>query len=330
MIEFVTEYIKKGKNDTLQEYLSNGGFQGLEAALSRSSLEVIEEIEKSGLCGRGGAYFPAGIKWQSLKDADCKESGEKYIVCNADEGEPGTFKDRYLLENCCWQVFEGMLIAAYATGAKKGYIYLRGEYRYLTLGTSLAVLREHQLLGNKIMDTDFSFEIEIRSGAGAYICGEESALLNSLQGERGVTRNKAPLPIRKGLWGQPTLIHNVETLATVVQIMKYGADFFREVGDSSALPGSKLVCFSGAFQNTGVYEVPMGIKLTDLIYRVCGGDGRIRYAGVRIRAVIGASFRPAADRSVPARGGFLEKFGNAAFDVVHDFLPAFFFFEMVV
>lgn len=270
MIQFITEYIEAGNNRTLDEYLNHGGFVAFRRALSLQPQDVIEEMKNSGLRGRGGAYFPVGIKWQSFKDAGQQE---RYLICNGDEGEPGTFKDRYLLEKCCWQVFEGMMIAAYATGTSKAYFYLRSEYRYLHLEKALKVLRQNGLLGKGILGTRFDFDIELRSGAGAYICGEESALIESLEGKRGLTRTKPPIPTASGLWGCPTLINNVETFACVVQIVKYGSRAFRELGKDTP-SGTKLVCLSGAFKRKGVFEVPFGISLKEIVDQVGGGSAK--------------------------------------------------------
>ena len=267
MTLFVTEYIEQDQRLSLNQYLEKGGFQGMQKALAKKPQEVINEIKESGLRGRGGAYFPTGIKWESFA-ASKKESG--YIVCNGDEGEPGTFKDRYLLEHCCWQVLEGMIIAAYATETEKGYFYLRGEYEELQLEKALEQLRAEGLLGRDVLGTDFCFDIELRLGAGAYICGEESALLESLEGKRAFPRNKPPLPSAAGLWQAPTLINNVETLANIPQILRYGAAAFRRYG-TAASPGTKLVCLSGAVKNRGVFEVPFGISLKELYWQTAGG-----------------------------------------------------------
>lgn len=270
MIQFITEYIKAGSNDTLAKYLEHGGFTALQKVLSQEPQEVIASMKDSGLRGRGGAYFPVGVKWQSFKDAGTQTRTERFLICNADEGEPGTFKDRYLLENCCWQIFEGMLIAAYATEATQGYFYLRSEYKELHLEEALNVMREKGLLGQKILGTAFSFDIELRSGAGAYICGEESALIESLEGKRGLTRAKPPIPAVSGLWECPTLINNVETFACAVQIIKYGSKKFRQLGRGTA-SGSKLICLSGAFRNKSVFEVPFGITLEEIVTGIGGG-----------------------------------------------------------
>lgn len=276
MIPFVTEYITGNKSVSLETYLDRGGFQGLKKALQKSPRNVIEEIKKSGLRGRGGAYFPTGIKWESFANA---EGQQRYIICNGDEGEPGTFKDRYLLEFCCWQVLEGMIIAAYATGTRMGFLYLRGEYSELPLQDAVKQLKKHNLLGEKIGGIDFSFDIELRSGAGSYICGEETALLESLEGKRGVPRNKPPIPAIEGLWGVPTLINNVETFANIPQILKYGIEHFQSYGTPS-MPGTKLICLSGAVENRGVFEVPVGISLQDIFFEIGGGgrgDGELRF-----------------------------------------------------
>lgn len=257
----------KGRAATLQEY---GGYQALEKARSMSPAEVIEEIKASGLMGRGGAAFPTGIKWESAAQAPARE---KYIICNADESEPGTFKDRVLLLDDPHSTIEGMCIAAYAVGARKGYIYLRGEYPYIlpVLETALTEARAAGYLGEW-------FDIEIRVGAGAYICGEETALFESIEGKRGFPRIKPPFPTTHGLFGKPTVINNVETLCNVPLIIGMGAAAYRNIGTEKS-PGTKLFCVSGDVVRPGVYEVPFGITLRELLYMAgaveadAGADG---------------------------------------------------------
>ncbi len=247
---------------SLQAY---GGYRAWERARRMSPQEIIEEVKASGLFGRGGAAFPTGVKWEGAARA---EGFPKYVVCNADESEPGTFKDRVLLSDDPHQVLEGMRIAAYAIGAEKGYIYLRGEYGYIRpiLEKALAEAASAGLLEG--------FEIEIRMGAGAYICGEETALFESIEGKRGFPRIKPPFPTTHGLFGKPTVINNVETLACVPFIIEHGAAAYREVGSEKS-PGTKLFCLSGDVARPGLYEIPFGLTLGELL-EMAGGvaEGR--------------------------------------------------------
>ncbi len=242
-----------------------GGYHAWERARQLSPQQVIEEVKASGLFGRGGAAFPTGLKWEGAARA---EGTPKYVVCNADESEPGTFKDRVLLSEDPHQVLEGMRIAAYAIGAEKGYIYLRGEYGYIRpiLEKALAEAQSAGLLDG--------FEIEIRMGAGAYICGEETALFESIEGKRGYPRIKPPFPTTHGLFGKPTVINNVETLACVPFIIEHGAAAYRAVGSEKS-PGTKLFCLSGDIARPGLYEAPFGITLGELL-EMAGGiaEGR--------------------------------------------------------
>jgi NADH-quinone oxidoreductase subunit F len=259
----------------LNAYEANEGFQGLRTAvLDQDRQQVIETIKRSGLVGRGGAAFPTGLKWEFTNQAD---DPQRYVVCNADESEPGTFKDRVLMEGDPFAVIEGMLIAGYATGSKKGYLYIRGEYprAQAIMAEALTRTREAGYLGEAILGTDFAFEIEMRSGAGAYICGEETALFESIEGRRGFPRLKPPFPTTHGLFGKPTAINNVETLCTAAWIMAKGVDAFRSIGTEGS-PGSKLFCLSGDVGRPGVYEVPFGTRLGEIIDIAGGADGEIR------------------------------------------------------
>jgi NADH-quinone oxidoreductase subunit F len=243
---------------SLEKY---GEYAGLKKAKGMTPEAVIAEIKASGLVGRGGAAFPAGVKWEGAAKA---EGSPKYIVCNADESEPGTFKDRVLLLDDPHRVIEGMCIAAYAIGASKGYIYIRAEYPYIVpvLKNALKEAREAGYLGE-------NFDIEIRVGAGAYICGEETALFESIEGKRGFPRIKPPFPTTHGLFGKPTVINNVETLCTVPMIIAQGSAEYRKLGTEKS-PGSKLFCVSGDVEQTGVYEVPFGVTLRELL-EMAGG-----------------------------------------------------------
>jgi NADH-quinone oxidoreductase subunit F len=241
----------------------HGEYAGFKKALSMKPDEVVTEVKASGLVGRGGAAFPTGVKWEGAAKAD---GSPKYVVCNADESEPGTFKDRVLLLDDPHSVIEGMLIAGYAIGATKGYIYLRGEYPYIlpALENALAEARSAGYLGAGISQSDFSFDIEIRLGAGAYICGEETALFESIEGKRGFPRVKPPFPTTFGLFGKPTVINNVETLFNVPLIVSQGAAEYRKIGTEKS-PGPKLFCLSGDVSKPGVYEVPFGVTLRELL-----------------------------------------------------------------
>ncbi|MBC7216769.1 MAG: NADH-quinone oxidoreductase subunit NuoF [Candidatus Caldatribacterium sp.] len=254
----------------IEEYIARDGYMALAKVLTEMTPEeVIEVVKRSGLQGRGGAGFPTGLKWEFTRKADGEE---KYIVCNADEGEPGTFKDRLILEGDPHSVLEAMAIAGYAVGAKEGYIYVRAEYpqsiRHLEV--AIAQARERGLLGEKILGTSFSFDVKIRKGAGAYVCGEETALLESIEGKRGEPRVKPPYPPQKGLWGKPTVINNVETLANIPPIILNGAEWFRSIGTPTC-PGTKVFTLTGNVNNLGLVEVPMGITLRELVFEIGGG-----------------------------------------------------------
>jgi [NiFe] hydrogenase diaphorase moiety large subunit len=240
---------------------------GLAEALKKSRQEIIMEVRESGLKGRGGAGFPTGTKWMlaaaALADA-------KYVVCNADEGEPGTFKDRVLLDEYPELVFEGMAIGGYAIGSRLGFLYLRGEYRYLLakLEAVLAGMRADGRLGSNVCGkADFTFDIQIRLGSGAYVCGEETALIESLEGHRGEARNRPPFPVNTGYMGCPTTVNNVETFATVAVIMSKGAEWYKKIGTDKST-GSKLLSISGDCEKPGVYEVPFGMTISELLAMV--------------------------------------------------------------
>jgi NADH-quinone oxidoreductase subunit F len=245
-----------------------GNYPALARALTMKPEEVVHEIKASGLVGRGGAAFPTGIKWEGAAKAP---GTEKYVICNADESEPGTFKDRILLIDDPHRTFEGMLIAAYAIGARKGYLYIRAEYPYILpiLENALDEAREANLLGENILGSGFSFDIELRVGAGAYICGEETALFESIEGKRGFPRVKPPFPTTHGLFGKPTVINNVETLCNVPLIISHGANEYRKIGTEKS-PGPKLFCVSGDVARPGLYEVPFGVTLRQLL-EMAGG-----------------------------------------------------------
>lgn len=254
---------------SITQYIANDGYQGIRQALDRTPEEVIEEIKKSGLKGRGGAGFPTGMKWEFLRRAS---GTEKYMICNADEGDPGAFMDRSLLESDPHSVLEGMLIAAYATGARHGYVYCRAEYPLAIqrLETALEQMAEHNLIGDNILGTEFSFHLEIKEGAGAFVCGEETALMASIEGRRGMPRPKPPFPANAGVWGKPSNINNVETFANVSAILQRGAEAYASYGTEDS-KGTKTFALAGRIVNTGLIEVPLGISVGDIIYGVGWG-----------------------------------------------------------
>jgi NADH-quinone oxidoreductase subunit F len=254
---------------SLADYQARGGYAGLKKALSMTPHGVLAEVKAAGLVGRGGAAFPTGVKWEGAANA----SGQpKYIVCNADESEPGTFKDRILMEEDPHRIIEGMIIAACAVGASQGYIYVRGEYPYAfkVMSEAVAEARQAGAIGGNIFNSELQFDIEIRLGAGAYICGEETALLESIEGKRGLPRIKPPFPTTHGLFGKPTVINNVETFCNVPLIVERGAAEYRKMGTERS-PGPKLFCLSGHVQRPGLYEVRFGITLRQLLFDLAGG-----------------------------------------------------------
>ncbi|RCV49311.1 NAD(P)H-dependent oxidoreductase subunit E [Marinitenerispora sediminis] len=259
--------------ESLDDYRANGGYAALRRALRLGPAGVIREVLDSGLVGRGGAAFPTGRKWEgTARQPDTPH----YLVCNADESEPGTFKDRVVMEGDPFSVIEAMTVAGYATAARKGYLYIRGEYpRALSLlENAIARARERNLLGRDILGSGFDFDIEIRRGAGAYICGEETAIFNSIEGRRGEPRSKPPFPIERGLFGKPTTINNVETLVNVLPILLMGGPAYAGIGTGRST-GPKLFCVSGTVRRPGVYELPFGATLRELV-TLAGGtpDGR--------------------------------------------------------
>ena len=255
--------------EDINEALGAGTFQGLSKALKMDRADVIKEILDSGLRGRGGGGFPTGRKWQF---AYAQPAGEKYVVCNGDEGDPGAFMDRSILEGNPLAVIEGMVIAGYAIGAQNGYFYVRAEYPVAVNRLRIAIKQAEEigLLGDNILGTDFSFRVHIRLGAGAFVCGEETALLNSIEGQRGMPRPRPPFPAVKGLWQKPTIINNVETLACVPFIMREGAAKFAAYGTEKS-KGTKVFALGGKINNVGLVEIPMGTTLRELIYDIGGG-----------------------------------------------------------
>jgi len=266
---------KQGYKGDLESYLKQGGYQALKKALDLSSEEIISEIKTSKLVGRGGAAFPTGLKWEAAKDS--KET-PKYVVCNADEGEPGTFKDRVILENDPHLLLEAMAICGFSIGAKQGFIYLRGEYfkAYEVLRKAIQEAEAKDFLGKSILGSNFSFKITLFRGAGAYVCGEETALLDSLEGKKGQSRLKPPFPTFVGFKNKPTVLNNVETFANIPTIILKGGEWFSQVG-SPLSPGTKLYCLSGDVNTPGVYELPTGVSLRELIEKCGNGvQGRLK------------------------------------------------------
>ena len=254
---------------TLDEYVKGGGYSALKKALAMRPEQVIAEIKTSGLVGRGGAAFPTGAKWEGAARA----AGEpKYVVCNGDEAEPGTFKDRVLMEEDPHRIIEGMIIAGYAVGAQKGFIFVRGEYphAYQSMVEAIAEAARYGYVGQNVLGSGFTFEIETFRSAGAYVCGEETALFEAIEGKRGFPRAKPPFPTTNGLFNRPTVINNVETLCNVPLILSMGADEYRKIGTEKST-GTKLFCLSGDVAHPGLYEVPFGITLRHLIEDLAGG-----------------------------------------------------------
>ncbi|MBU5452104.1 4Fe-4S binding protein [Pseudoflavonifractor sp. MSJ-30] len=266
----VLENCGKLDAESLDEYLASGGFKALEKAMFQMDRdEVIEEIDKSGLRGRGGGGFPAGKKWKQVAR---QKDPIRYVVCNGDEGDPGAFMDGSVMEGDPFKLIEGMMIAGYAVRSSDGYIYVRAEYpmSVARLRHAIALLEERGLLGDNILGYDFSFHLHINRGAGAFVCGEGSALTASIEGNRGMPRVKPPRTVEKGLWERPTVLNNVETYANVPKIILQGADWYRSIGTAGS-PGTKTFSLTGAIENTGLIEVPMGSTLREIIFDIGGG-----------------------------------------------------------
>lgn len=256
--------------EVIEEYIANDGYKALAKALTEMTpQQVIDEVSRSGLRGRGGGGFPTGKKWQFAKEA---KGDIKYVVCNGDEGDPGAFMDRSILEGDPHTVLEAMTIAGYAIGAKEGYIYVRAEYPLAVKRLEIAIeqARDRGLLGKNILGTGFDFDIYLRLGSGAFVCGEETALLASIEGRRGEPRPRPPFPAVEGLWGKPTLINNVETYANIPPIILNGADWFASIGTEGS-KGTKVFAIGGKINNTGLVEIPMGMTLREVIYDIGGG-----------------------------------------------------------
>ncbi len=286
-VKVVSKRFELPNSASLETYRSQEGYQALDKALQMAPEGIIEEVKKSALRGRGGAGFPAGMKWGFLPRTSPKP---KYIVCNADEGEPGTCKDRLLMEYDPHQLIEGMLIAGLAVGSHQGYVYIRGEYRYLIeiMDRAIEEAQAGGFLGNNIRGSGYKFHLSTHTGAGSYECGEESALLESLEGKRGIPRIRPPFPAVAGLYQCPTVLNNVETFAAVPHIILHGGDWFHSLGTPKN-GGPRLFALSGHVNSPGVYELPLGMPLRTMIYEVGGGIP----GGKRLKAVIpGGSSTP--------------------------------------
>ncbi len=280
MENILLKNIENPHSADINEYVKVGGYQSLSKALGLQPNDILEEVKKAGLRGRGGAGFPTGMKW-SFALADPKFP--KYLICNADEGEPGTFKDRPILEKNPHLLIEGMIISGYALGSEYGYIYLRGEYPRAAdiLNKAISEAYGKNFLGDNVAGRGIRFHLAVYQGAGAYICGEETALIESIEGKKGQPRSKPPFPVNSGAWDMPTIVNNVETLSNVPYIVEIGGEAYSKIG-SRDCPGPKLYSVSGCVEKPGVYELPMGTSLRDIIYKYAGG---IR-SGKKLKAVI--------------------------------------------
>ncbi len=299
--ECIFAQIREPNRKTIEGYQNTGGYEALKNAInSLTANAIIQSLKDSQLAGRGGAGFPTGVKWESVLNAP---GNPKTIVCNADEGEPGCFKDRVILDYDPHAVIEGMTLAAYATGATRGFIYLRYEYpeTLKTLENALKAAETEKLIGSGILGTQFNFHIYIRRGAGAYVCGEEGSLLNSLEGKHPFPRNRPPYPVTHGFENLPTVVNNVETLAAAAQILRHGAEWYRSLSYDENLAGTKIISLSGDIQEPGNYEVPFGLPLKTLLIDWAGGPK----AGRSIQAITSAGLS----------GGFI---GQEDFDITID------------
>jgi NADH-quinone oxidoreductase subunit F len=275
---------------SLQDYRAHDGYAALARAIELGPDEVIREVTEAKLLGRGGAAFPTGVKWRAVAD---QPTGPKYVICNADESEPGTFKDRVLMEHDPFSVIEALTIAGFATGAERGFLYVRGEYPRATahLYEAVRLAREAGLLGPDVMHGGFAFDVELRRGAGAYICGEETALFNSIEGKRGEPRNKPPFPVTHGVFGRPTAINNVETLVNVLQVLTLGPGGYASVGSDDST-GTRLFCLSGHVERPGVYEHPHGVTVREAIDAAGGVLGGAEIGAVLLGGAAGGFIGP--------------------------------------
>ncbi len=308
---------------SIEDYRAHGGFQGLEKALRLTAPQIVDEVTQSGLRGRGGAGFPTGIKWKTVLDA---VGDRKYIVCNADEGDSGTFADRMILEGDPFLLIEGMIIAGIATGATKGFIYIRSEYPHgiATTRDAIEIARKAGYLGASVHGSGHAFDLEVRAGAGAYVCGEETSLLESLEGKRGVVRAKPPLPAHKGLFGCPTVINNVLSLAAVPTVMAQGAAFYKDFGVGRSR-GTMPIQLAGNIKHGGLFEAAFGITLGELVDEIGGGTASGRpVRAVQVGGPLGAYFpralfdTPFDYEAFAARDGLIGHAGVTVFDETVD------------
>jgi NADH-quinone oxidoreductase subunit F len=324
--ECVFTHIRKPNRSSITGYQQTGGYEALTKAVHEiSAAQVIEIITASGLAGRGGAGFPTGTKWQAVADAP---ETPKTVVCNADEGEPGCFKDRAIMDHDPHAVIEGMALAAYATGATRGFIYLRYEYpsTLVVLETAISEAREAGFLGSQIAGSDTDFDVHVRRGAGAYICGEEGSLLNSLEGKHPFPRNRPPFPVTHGYEDRPTVVNNVETLSSAAHIVRNGADWYRGLGINEHA-GTKIISLSGDVRRPGNYEVPIGMPLNALLYDWAGGPRGERTIQAVTMAGLSGGFLAGADLdvtldepSIRSKGSFLGAGGIMVFDDSRDMM----------
>jgi formate dehydrogenase iron-sulfur subunit len=310
---------------SLEDYQAHGGLAGLRAAVTLEPAAIVKQVTDSGLRGRGGAGFPTGIKWKTVLEAS---AAQKYIVCNADEGDSGTFADRMIMEGDPFVVIEGMAIAGIATGATKGFVYLRSEYPHAiaTMTQAVELARAAGILGTSVLGSGYAFDMEIRTGAGAYVCGEETALLNSLEGKRGTVRAKPPLPAHEGLFGKPTVINNVISLASVPIIMDKGAEFYRDFGMGRSR-GTIPLQIAGNVRHGGLYETAFGLTLGDIVDGIGGGTASGRpVKAVQVGGPLGAYFpralfdTPFDYEAFAARDGLIGHAGIVVFDDSADML----------
>jgi len=310
---------------SIEDYRSNGGWTGLTHAVAMAPEAIVAQVTESGLRGRGGAGFPTGIKWKTVLEA---QSPQKYIVCNADEGDSGTFADRMIMEGDPFVLIEGMVIAGIATGATKGYVYLRSEYPHAirVMNRAVEIAREAGMLGASVLGSKFAFDMEIRVGAGAYVCGEETALLESLEGRRGIVRAKPPLPAHKGFLGRPTVINNVISLASVPIIMDKGADYYRDFGMGRSR-GTIPIQIAGNVKHGGLFEAAFGLTLGELIDDVAGGTATGRpVKAVQVGGPLGAFFprelfdTPFDYEAFAGKDGLIGHAGIVVFDDTADML----------
>ena len=310
---------------SLEDYEAHGGLSGLRSALSMHASEIVKEVTDSGLRGRGGAGFPTGIKWNTVLHA---HADQKYIVCNADEGDSATFADRMIIEGDPFVLIEGMIIAGLATGATKGYVYIRSEYPLAieVMNEAIAIARKNGILGLTILGSHHSFDMDVRVGAGAYVCGEETSLLNSLEGKRGVVRAKPPLPALEGLFGKPTVVNNLISLASIPIILDEGADYYRDFGMGRSR-GTIPIQIAGNVKYAGLYETAFGLTLGEIVNDIGGGTATGRpVKAVQVGGPLGAYFPPALFdtafdyEAFAAKNGLIGHAGLTIFDDTADML----------